>query len=94
MLDFQESAGRMDKDGGEIQGGLRPPSELCILQILDFLTDIKIKYNENIVGYIILHKNHLNSDIFFAKNVLLEFFRTALILFENAPPWYKKCEEA
>ena len=36
---------------GQNSGGLKPPSELCILPILNFLTDIKIKYNENIVAY-------------------------------------------
>ena len=35
--------------------GIETPSELCILPILNFLTDIKIKYYENIVGYIISH---------------------------------------
>ena len=43
------------------------PSELCILPILNFLTDIKIKNIENIVGYIFSHKNHLNRQIFCAK---------------------------
>ena len=60
---------------GEIRGGgLKPPTELCILPILNIVTNIKIKYNENIVGYIISHKNHLNRQIFCAKNVLLESF--------------------
>ena len=37
-----------DKEGGVNSGALRPPLELCILPILNnFLTDIKIKYNEN-----------------------------------------------
>ena len=48
-------------------GGLRTPLELSIFPILYFLTDINIKYNENIVGYIISHKNHLNSQIFCAN---------------------------
>ena len=35
--------------------------ELCILPILNYLlTELKIKYNDKIVGYIISHKNHLN----------------------------------
>ena len=74
-----------NKDGGGNLGGLRSPSELCILPILNFLTDIKIKYNENIVGYIISHKNHLNSQIFCAKNVLLEICYTVPPWFENSP---------
>ena len=38
----------------------------------------QIKCIENIVGYIISHKNHLNRQIFCAKtNVLLEFFALA-----------------
>ena len=55
---WMEDLTRME---GKNSGGLRPQSELCILPILNFLTDIKIKYDENIVGYIISHKNHLNS---------------------------------
>ena len=42
------------------------------------LTDIKIKYNENIVGYIISHKNNLNRQIFCAKMCILIFFGTVL----------------
>ena len=49
--------------------GVRPASELCILPIFNFITDIEIKYNKNIVGYIISNKNHLNRQIFCAKNV-------------------------
>ena len=66
-------------EGGN-SGGLRPLSELYILPILllfvvvpslpilNFLTDIKIRYNEDIVGYIISYK-HLC-----AKNILLDLF--------------------
>ena len=60
---------------GEIQGGgVETPSELFIFTILNLLTDIKIKYNENIVGYIISHKNNLNMQIFCAKMCYLNFF--------------------
>ena len=52
VLDFQDSG--FDKYGGEIEGeGLRPPSELCIFPLLNFLTGIKIKYNENTVRLIV-----------------------------------------
>ena len=52
--------------------------------IHNFLTD----NNENIVGYIISHKNRLNSRIFCAKNQLLEIFVLPLPIlpwFVNAP---------
>ena len=45
VLIFRIQGGGFDNEGGEIQG-LRPPSGLCILPILNFLTDFKIKYNE------------------------------------------------
>ena len=87
---------------GEFQG-VRPSSELCIFPILIFLTDIKIKHNKNIVGYIISHKNHLNRQIFCAKMCYLKFFALGLKMppLANprgggalAPPCYKRFEEA
>ena len=69
---FRIQEGGFDKDGGKKFRGLKPPSELCILPILNFLADIKIKYDENIVCYIISHKSHLNSQISCPKNVLIE----------------------
>ena len=41
---------RIQEDDLTRGGEIMPPSELCILPILNFLTDIKIKYNKNIDG--------------------------------------------
>ena len=46
---------------------------LPIQGVLDF----QIKYNENIVGYNISHKNHLNRQIFCAKKYFTCIFCTA-----------------
>ena len=62
-LDFQDSGRRICQGW---RGGIQ---ELCILSILNLITDIKIKYNENIVGDIISHKNHVNRQLFCAQCV-------------------------
>ena len=47
---FRIQGGVFDKGRVNSGGWLRPPLELCILPILNFLADIKIKYNKNIDG--------------------------------------------
>ena len=49
-----------------IGGGFNKGEGKFILPMLNFLTDIKMKYNEN----------YLNEQILYAKNVLLEIIRS------------------
>ena len=63
-----------------IGGGFNKGEGKFILPMLNFLTDIKMKYNEN----------YLNEQILYAKNVLLEIIRSVPPppppWLENAPP--------